>query len=544
MAPGTIAFGFADAKGQWGGARRTDSVPDFNSFLDRSIGLPTIVERTKQTVTVKHGAANATIPGLLSFRPQAPWCDAPTQSHSYTASLPLNATRSQIIQARGMDMTSSPGTAGGSSCHGQYYNLTVIPYPETLEVALDSVCDACIAKEEAGLTPQEKEAKDRAVDDGIAFLATLPGFNSTALGRATVNLAAGEADRQREEKARRAELAKGPYSLNWKDLASFITAAFGVRGRPPLMVNRHIVLRGSVARVQLPGAQSSWVQVFFKEAPTMDQPIDGLPGDYFIRPYMGTENAFNICADDPTILSDVFGTNYSTSLVGKTIEVEGEVNRGACATAAGIHMLLARQVKTVTPGMAITKGQTWIPSTATVQPLAPPATTAAPPSPVAPAATRNARTATPVPVATAPTASARTAAPAAAPPAATPAAAPSTPTRDPLVNVVLNYLKAKLPEAQILQNLRQQNHAVKLTGADRAQLEDAGASEKLLEGLADPQSIPPTDAEQRTIQRREEQANATAQRERSVACQTKVAKEFPTDRTARARALAECIQGK
>jgi len=75
-------------------------------------------------------------------------------------------------------------------------------------------------------------------------------------------------------------------------------------------------------------------------------------------------------------------------------------------------------------------------------------------------------------------------------------------------------------------------------------LEDAGASEKLLEGLADPQSIPPTDAEQRTIQRREEQANATAQRERSVACQTKVAKEFPTDRTARARALAECIQGK
>ena len=277
----------------------------------------------------------------------------------------------------------------------------------------------------------------------------------------------------------------------------------------------------------------------------MDQPVDRLPGDYFIKPYLGTENAFNICADDPTIMSDVFGANFSTSLVGKTIEVEGEVNRGGCATAAGIHMLLARQVKNVTPGMPVTKGQSWAP---VLQPVAPPAISAAPTSPAppaTPAATRNARTASPAPAATAPVAPARTAAPAAVPPPATPTpVTPATPTTDPLVGVVVNYLKAKLPEAQILQSLRQQNHAVKLTGADRAQLEDAGASENLIEGLANPQSIPPTAAEQRTEQRRAEQGNAAAQREQSVACQTKVAKEFPTDRVARARALAECMQGK
>jgi hypothetical protein len=554
MAPGIIAFGFADSKGQWRGARRTDVVPDFNSFLDRSIGFPTILERTKQTVTVKQGGTSATIPGLLAFRPQAPWCDAPTQSQSYTSSLPLNATRGQIIQAKGMDMTSSPSTPGGSSCHGQYYNLTVIPYPETSEVSLDSQCDPCIAKEEAGMTPQEKAANDRAMDDGIAFLATLPGFNSTALGKTVVTLAAGEADRRRDEAARRAEIAKGPYNMNWKDLASFITSAFGVRGRPPLMANRHILLRGTVSRVQLPGAQSSWVQVFFKETPTMDPPVDRLPGDYFIKPYTGTDNAFNICADDPTVLSDVFGANYSTTLIGKTIEVEGEVNRGACSTAAGIHMFLARQVKSVTPGMAAS-GQKW---TAVLQPVAAPAITAVPvspgPPPIAPAtpaATRNGRTANAAPV---PTASAAPAAatapprPAAPPVAAAPNAPPPTPpaapATDPLVGVVLSYLKAKLPEAQILQSLRQQNHAVKLTGADRAQLEDAGASEKLIEGLANPQSIPPSDGEQRTAQRRVEQENAAAVREQSVACQTKVAKEYPTDRTARARALAECMQGK
>ena len=62
--------------------------------------------------------------------------------------------------------------------------------------------------------------------------------------------------------------------MNWKDLASFITSAFAGNGRPPLMANLYIVLRGTVSRLQLPnpGAQSPWVHVFFKEASTMEPP--------------------------------------------------------------------------------------------------------------------------------------------------------------------------------------------------------------------------------------------------------------------------------
>src|ERR1051325_11121473 len=63
--PGTIGFGFADARGQWGGVRRTDVWPD---------SLSDVFAPVKQTVTVKHGAANATIAGLLSYTPSGPAC--------------------------------------------------------------------------------------------------------------------------------------------------------------------------------------------------------------------------------------------------------------------------------------------------------------------------------------------------------------------------------------------------------------------------------------------------------------------------------------
>jgi hypothetical protein len=359
MASGTIAFGFTDAKGQWSGARRTDTPPDFNSFLDRSIGLPTILEHANTTVTVKHGAASVTVPGVLAFRPQPPWCDAPTPSHSYVASLPLNATPSQIAQAKALD-AGSP-SSGQTYCHSQYYNLTVIPYTDSREIGLDTMCDPCEAKEEAVLTPQEKAANDRAVDDGIAFVRTLPGFNSTGFGKVVTNMYQAENDRQKAEKARRAEIAKGPYVMNWKDLSAFITSAFGVRGMAPLMANRHIILRGTVARVEMPnaGAQFPSVHVYFKDTGSMEKPPEGLPGDYFINPYVGNEQAFGMCASDPSIMSEIFGANYGTSTAGKTVEMEGEVNRGACGTAAGIQVMLARQLKVVTPGMAMANGRSW-----------------------------------------------------------------------------------------------------------------------------------------------------------------------------------------
>jgi hypothetical protein len=58
-----------------------------------------------------------------------------------------------------------------------------------------------------------------------------------------------------------------------------------------------------------------------------------------------------------------------------------------------------------------------------------------------------------------------------------------------LINNVVSLLKAKAPELQILLMLKQRNRPVKLTGADRGELEDAGASEKLMDAMINPASI-------------------------------------------------------
>ena len=106
---------------------------------------------------------------------------------------------------------------------------------------------------------------------------------------------------------------------------------------------------------------------------------------------------------------------------------------------------------------------------------------------------------------------------------------------------MIQYLKSKLPEAQILQMLKNQNKAIPLTGADRAQLEDAGASEILIGAMINPASIPQTAAEQRTADRRAEQQKAA---DRFAACQSQASREFPGDAAAQRRAVAACRQAK
>jgi hypothetical protein len=115
-----------------------------------------------------------------------------------------------------------------------------------------------------------------------------------------------------------------------------------------------------------------------------------------------------------------------------------------------------------------------------------------------------------------------------------PAAAPAQTSRteDPIVASVLQLLRAKTPEPIILEMILTRNTPHTLSGADRAKLEDAGASERLLEALANPASIP------------SQRSNPRAQNQKSVACQAKAMQEFPNDSAARAKAFAACMQSK
>ena len=47
------------------------------------------------------------------------------------------------------------------------------------------------------------------------------------------------------------------------------------------MANRHIILRATVARVDIPHAndRAPWAHVYFKESTTMNPPVERLPGD-------------------------------------------------------------------------------------------------------------------------------------------------------------------------------------------------------------------------------------------------------------------------
>jgi len=181
--------------------------------------------------------------------------------------------------------------------------------------------------------------------------------------------------------------------------------------------------------------------------------------------------------------------------------MEGELNSGGCGTATGIKVTLARQLKLVTPGMAMAKGQTWVPVLRQPQQPAAPAVSAtpapapptAPPAIMSPQEAARAAAARPVnrtPAQPAPASVAPARAPAAAPAPAAPAA-PAATVRDPLINNVVSLLKAKTPELQIMLMLKRRNRTVNLTGADRGELEDAGASEKLIEAILHPASIGP-----------------------------------------------------
>ena len=66
MAPGSVGLAFVDAKGQWGTARRQDFLPDW--------GRDGILQRSTRTATVKHGAANVSLPMQILLQPAVPAC--------------------------------------------------------------------------------------------------------------------------------------------------------------------------------------------------------------------------------------------------------------------------------------------------------------------------------------------------------------------------------------------------------------------------------------------------------------------------------------
>jgi len=325
-------------------------------------------------------------------------------------------------------------------------------------------------------------------------------------------------------------MAKGPYSMDWEHLSTFVTSAFGTA--KPLMVNRHIILRGTVSKVvpPQPGAEIPRYVLYFKEGSTLTKAPMDLPGDYFIQRYVGREDAFAICAVDGAVLGDVFGASYATSAVGKMVEMEGELNSGTCSAAVGIHVDLAHQVKVVTASTPATEGQTFTPkfgpAPAGPGPAAPisnlgsqignmrdnaaagaaaalfgvagmPAANAGRAGTTTPRTTRE--PATTIASVTPARPIVRTLD---APVGPTTPPAPAAPKRDPLIDDVLNRMRQGVSQAGIITLLKQRQKAVTLTDADKAELKAAGATDAVIAALLDPSTIPLTPQEQQAAAQR------------------------------------------
>ena len=326
-AMGTAYVGLAlvDARGQWGAARRLDLLPALGSG---------VLSRANQNVTVRHGNTNASLPMQLLFRPDVPTCRV-HQTTSAAASLPLNATSAQRNAAAAADLNRPPGE---TVCDTLDYTLNVEAYAETGEITFRQECDPCAKKAEAKLTPEERAAKQRQEAAANQVIETLSGLGPMG----TVFRSAVQRERQasdEERKARESRLSP-TQRMDWSDL---LTA---LRKKPQsvgiwAVIPRNIVIRGTVSSIEVSKdtfeLNVQWVDVAFRESPVTDVGPNR-------RPY----SEFNVCASNPDIFEDLFGADFRTSMIGKTIEVEGESQGAYCRGLRGsIRITLARQVRPV-----------------------------------------------------------------------------------------------------------------------------------------------------------------------------------------------------
>jgi len=325
MGTAYVGLALVDARGQWGAARRLDVLPVRGSGA---------WSRANQNVNVRHGNSNVPLSMQLLFRPNVPTC-RDHQTSSAAANLPLNATAAQRRAAAVEDSNRPPGQ---TTCETLRYTLNVEGYADTGEITFRQECDPCDKKAEAKLTPEERAARQRqeaAMNQAIGGLTGL-GPAGAFFGSVVQRQNQEAAD---ERSARESRLSP-TRRMDWSDL---LTA---LRTKPQsvgmwAVIPRNLVMRGTVSSVEVskdafePAIE--WVDVAFRESPV----IDVGPNK---RPY----SAFNMCTSDRAILREVFGPDFMTSMIGKTVEIEGETQGAVCrGLMSSMRVTLAHQVRPV-----------------------------------------------------------------------------------------------------------------------------------------------------------------------------------------------------
>lgn len=326
MSAAYLGLAFASAGGEWGAARRQDFLPDLG---------PGVLTRASQSVSVRHGGTTVSLPMQLLFQPRAPVCSSP-QAYSAQARLPLGATPAQVAEARRQDETASAMASENPTCDAQVYVLNVFAYPDSREITFKNFCEPCDKKAEARLTPEERAARQRKSDATNQMIGSLQSTGPLA-GILMGNVVKQADQAQLEEQRARQKELDVPQRVSWKDLRLFVHLA-EVHAYTKEPMNTKAIIQGTVSKVDLPlpGASRRAVDIYFKEA-----------------------SDFNVCTK-AEILQDLFGPDFSTRMIGKTLEVEGDVG-DYCKSGAGIPVMLSRQLHMVGSAHASTTAPAWVP---------------------------------------------------------------------------------------------------------------------------------------------------------------------------------------
>jgi hypothetical protein len=199
-----------------------------------------------------------------------------------------------------------------TSCDKFVYRLNAVAYPDTPELSFEKECAKCPPQDPVELPlPAGVGVLDLAAAGPARALAILDRIN------------------------RPAEPRPDAQPVSWP-----VLVRTGRTGGMTPGIPRYIVLRGTVSRVEesLPGASVHWADVSFREAPDTPDSNGKLYG------------VFNVCTSNSDIFQDVSGADFSTSMIGKAIEVEGEIRRSYCKGLKGsIRITLAHQLRVVKP---------------------------------------------------------------------------------------------------------------------------------------------------------------------------------------------------
>ncbi len=292
-----IGFALVDSHGQWGPAHRLDFFPTGSAP----------VEGSDQKLSVMHGNRKISLPMQMLFNPSKSCRTLP--QYSYVQHLPFNATPWERMTAENRDASRPAPT---TVCDDVAFAFGVIAYPDTREIAFPDECPQCPANARP-FSPARQAAANRLAGDVMSG-------NITSMSMLTIK------QLNRPEP----ETTPGPpqpfQRVSWKDLPPFLSQVFyGNLSSGTKVADRNIVIRGTVSRV----AVSPVVMIYFRESPVKE---------------------LSVCSQRPGIFHDMFGPDFAHRMIGKTLDVEGEI-RGTSSSCV-IEVSLLHQLRGTTRAVA------------------------------------------------------------------------------------------------------------------------------------------------------------------------------------------------